>query len=672
MGCTIAALALALGCGFDRTNLTPLPEVALATSEAAVVDHVTEQQRTIQTLLAADTPDDELALAYGELGSILLAYDFADAATPSFQNAVLLDHHNPRWVYLLAWTLQRTGRVDEAVEEFTRYVELEPESVLGHLRLGRAYSATGHHEAARAAFERALQLDPAAAAAHEGLGDCASARDDHESAVTAWEKALELQPDASSLRHKLARSLRRSADALTAQTMLEGAGEAPVLIGDPLLEQVADLSRSVTSYRIRAAEAMARGRFANAEALYAKALEIAPGDARTLWEHGLCLDRLGDGRGAVRQLRAALLAAELNDNGLAERDLAAVHQSLAAVLTRQEKLDEALTYLDSALALDASNQIVRAQMAATLARAGRLADALEQYNIVVGDGTGEWPILLQRGAVLMNLGRRTQAIADFRRVVDLAPESPEARLRLAEALEYAGDRSGAAAARAQASELAADDEARAGLLLREVDGLVQRGDFDSAITRCRDAVDLAPALTDARFRLASLLGHVGRHDEALFQFEETIAADRSHGPAHYGRITVLLLTGRWGDARTALEQALMLRPSDRRVAHALARLLAIAPEDEVRDGTAAVRLALKVLEGKADLAGGATLAMAYAEEGDLNRAIEVQRRVVAESRATADGSTRARVEAQLRSYQGGQAWRATSADDILIGTLVSG
>jgi hypothetical protein len=116
----------------------------------------------------------------------------------------------------------------------------------------------------------------------------------------------------------------------------------------------------------------------------------------------------------------------------------------------------------------------------------------------------------------------------------------------------------------------------------------------------------------------------------------------------------------------------MLRPSDRRIAHALARLLAIAPAEEVRDGSAAVKLALKVLEGRADLAGGSTLAMAYAEEGNLDRALEIQRRVVAEARATADSSTRIRVENQLRAYQSGQAWRATSPDDILLGTLVNG
>jgi len=55
------------------------------------------------------------------------------------------------------------GDVNEAIALFTKAVEMEPSSPLGHVWLGRAYVKVKKHDLARRHFEKALALEPRSA-----------------------------------------------------------------------------------------------------------------------------------------------------------------------------------------------------------------------------------------------------------------------------------------------------------------------------------------------------------------------------------------------------------------------------------------------------------------------------------------------------------------------------
>ncbi|MFS8867189.1 tetratricopeptide repeat protein [Synechococcus sp. H65.1] len=69
---------------------------------------------------------------------------------------------------------------------------------------------------------------------------------------------------------------------------------------------------------------------------------------------------------------------------------------------------------------------------------------------------------------------------------------------------------------------------------------VQAGDFPAAIQAFRRAVAEDPTHTEARYKLAWVLGMSGYLDPALAELEAVVAADPSHVAAHYNRGALLL------------------------------------------------------------------------------------------------------------------------------------
>jgi tetratricopeptide (TPR) repeat protein len=69
---------------------------------------------------------------------------------------------------------------------------------------------------------------------------------------------------------------------------------------------------------------------------------------------------------------------------------------------------------------------------------------------------------------------------------------------------------------------------------------VQAGDFPAAIQAFRRAVAEDPTHTEARYKLAWVLGVSGYLDPALAELEAVVAADPGHVAAHYNRGALLL------------------------------------------------------------------------------------------------------------------------------------
>jgi tetratricopeptide (TPR) repeat protein len=69
---------------------------------------------------------------------------------------------------------------------------------------------------------------------------------------------------------------------------------------------------------------------------------------------------------------------------------------------------------------------------------------------------------------------------------------------------------------------------------------VQAGDFPAAIQAFRRAVAEDPTHTEARYKLAWVLGVSGYLDPALAELEAVVAADPGHAAAHYNRGALLL------------------------------------------------------------------------------------------------------------------------------------
>ncbi len=199
-------------------------------------------------------------------------------------------------------------------------------------------------------------------------------------------------------------------------------------------------------------------------------------------------------------------------------------------------------------------------------------------------------------------------------------------------------------------------------------GATNKGDYKSAIESYRQALSESPDLLDARFALGRLLATIGEFGESTEEFGIMVAATPEHGGARRGEVTALLFLSRYKESRQKLEEGLAALPRDGQLAHTLARLLAVAPVDEVRDGALAVQLATAVYEVVKLYETGETLSMAYAEAGDFDRAIELQRQLISQAEEEGETARTNGLRQRLLSYQRNEPWRAQSPAEIATAT----
>ena len=103
----------------------------------------TRSQALQSKISDARTPSGDLGTAYGELGKILQAATFFDAAEASYQNAQTLAPTDRRWPYYLGHLYKVKGPLDKSVASFEQALSMQPDDVATLVWLGDAYLAQG-------------------------------------------------------------------------------------------------------------------------------------------------------------------------------------------------------------------------------------------------------------------------------------------------------------------------------------------------------------------------------------------------------------------------------------------------------------------------------------------------------------------------------------------------
>lgn len=253
-----------------------------------------------------------------------------------------------------------------------------------------------------------------------------------------------------------------------------------------------------------------------------------------------------------------------------------------------------------------------------------------------------------RGGRLLETGEWANAAAQFRKGLELDPADPALRLRLGTALFQMGDPSGARTQFEQVLRVS-PTYARAHYSLGILDAAGGRP--AEAIEHLTTAVTHDAADPAARVALGGLLRQAGRVPEALVHYERAAALDAKNPEATLGYAITLANLGRYREARDRLAAASKAYPDEPEFAHGLARLLAAAPDASVRDGQRALQIVEGLLKGRTTTALGETLAMALAELGQFDRAVRVQRDVIAANARGGLPDVGGAMAATLRLYE---------------------
>ena len=267
-----------------------------------------------------------------------------------------------------------------------------------------------------------------------------------------------------------------------------------------------------------------------------------------------------------------------------------------------------------------------------------------------------------RGGAELEAGHWQAAADQFRRGLELAPNEPSLRHRFGTALYQMGDKQGAAQQFEQVLRTT-PDYARAhfslGVLLNEA------GQYADASDHFRAALKSDPKYVEARVQLAGTLARTGHPGEAVVQYTEALDASPTNSDAAFGRAMAFIRLRRYADARDVLVDGERSHPAQPMFAHALARLLAAAPDDHVRDGHAALKLIDELVKGPQSLELAETTAMALAEVGRFKEALEVQREALTAATGSGLQAAEQRIANNLRLYEGGKPCRTPFGDEEL-------
>jgi len=374
------------------------------------------------------------------------------------------------------------------------------------------------------------------------------------------------------------------------------------------------------------------GRADLAEPLLAKAVSLEPRSAAALFELGKAALASGDAGRAVTQLEAAL-AADPGADG--------VHYALA-------------------MAYRARGDEQRAEAHVRLWKDERLYPA-DPLMSEITDLVKTAVVYEIRGTQAMDDRKWREAAALFREGLKVAPRDATLHQNLGTALYLAGDPRAAETEFEEALRLLpgyAKPLFSIGVLMEE------RGRDADAIDRFSKAVASEPTMVNARASLADALRRSGKLDAAIAEYTQITTIDPSASDARFGRAMALVRLRRFAEARAVLEEAVRVHPEQPGLAHALARILAAAPDDAVRDGPRALAIMQSLEKVTAPgVALAETSAMALAETGRFADAIARQRQAIAMATAARRLDSSARLSENLRRYESGMPTRIPWADD---------
>ena len=529
---------------------------------------------------------------------------------------------------------------------------------------GQALADSGKYREAIIEFRKALQADPNFADAHLAVAQAYERTDDTVNAYRSYQRAADLRPDRAHVQITVARFLLDARQCTDARTRVEralavepGNAEAHMILGSALagmrdvagaiaqVQQAIDLAPdSTTGYTGMGSLLLTQGRTEEAQAQFTKAIEVDPASAEARVALGTYHWSTGETALAEKHLREgvtlqpddatanhalALLLISTGRAGDAEPYLKALGRALdtpeaelpladyyvrggriadarailertattgnASAIVRLARLDfaegqrdRAYRRIDTLLNRQPSNSEAIVAKGRWLLHDGKPGEALDLARVAIERDPGKTAAHLLAADARYALGEAAEASNDYRTVLRLNPRMAAANTALSRIQLAAGNAdSSVEFARGALLDEPGRDEARV-LLAR---GLLQRRD----VKRASEEIAILTARRPDDPTILALQGTLklteGKLPAARALFEQALAKDAGHVEALTGLTTLDAADGQLARARERLAAALAKTPLN-------VRLLMLAARADLQAGDAAAgeRRARAVIE----------------------------------------------------------------------------
>ncbi len=336
---------------------------------------------------------------------------------------------------------------------------------------------------------------------------------------------------------------------------------------------------------------------------------------------------------------------------------------------QQEKYDEALADVDKAAEFAPENAAVFEQKGVVLQSQGKSEEAIAAFDRATELAPTKVAPYQFRGELYRQRGDVELAIAEMSKAIERAPNEPASRLIRAELYSrqerFEDALTDVEAVLARQPGLLQAHLMRTALLAR----LDRTAEATGSLERLAEAAPDQPAI---HLQLAGLYMDAGESSKAIDSLTRVIDLASDNQPALRMRGDMYLSVGKHEEALADFDKSFELDPDDTGLLNNYAWTLATSPFDSLRNGERAIELATKAAElteyREAHILS--TLAAAYAESGDFEKAIEWSEKAVA-THADDEEKTRdmsVELAAELESYKRSEPWRELQQD----GDLASG
>jgi tetratricopeptide (TPR) repeat protein len=234
-------------------------------------------------------------------------------------------------------------------------------------------------------------------------------------------------------------------------------------------------------------------------------------------------------------------------------------------------------------------------------------------------------VQLLAGKLAFSAGRYIEAAEAFKKAIEADPKQPAARINLGTTLGQM-KKYREALAQFQAAVKLAPDNVTVHFNLGSLYSFF--GDFSNALKHLKKVVEKDPKDAGAHLNLADTMNKAGRIKEAFDHYRTAASLKQELTMAWLNMSTLLTRTGQHAESLAVLEDAHSRLPHDGIISHALARMLASSPLLAKRDGKRALQLAIKVHNEMNDYKSAWTLAFAYAELNQCEKAVEWMEKAV--------------------------------------------
>jgi tetratricopeptide (TPR) repeat protein len=387
------------------------------------------------------------AVRWGRFGMVCEANGLPGAARNAYATAASIDGSEAKWWFRLAAVDARLGRLDDAVRDVQRSIEVNSTYAPSFWHLGLWLLDRNETAAAERAFGRATEIDPADRAGWLGLARVYLQRGENERAAGLLERLLASTTGDRYALQLLGTAYRRLGRNEEAEPALQTGASAEPLWNDPWTDEMLAYRRGYAALLKDATAYIVAGQFDPAIRILERLRQERPNDVvlnAHLGQVYVAAGRDGEGVPLLEQVTAQ------------QPDRFEALVDLATGYMHQGDLARARRTVERALTLNSSFAPAYETLGLVLWRAGNMRDAVSAFENAVRFDPRNARALVWIGMVQTNAGRTADALTAFQHAVRISPTNVDAWIGIANAQMTRGDLDGAAQALDRATRLEPD------------------------------------------------------------------------------------------------------------------------------------------------------------------------------------------------------------------------